>query len=88
MANRLVDRAGMSVADAVVQVQAPWSKGHGPLHMAAAAGKAKSCRILIKEFGLHVDGTGTDGLLLVGRCYFYLSGIPRVRSVSIGRIMF
>ncbi|KAK3129216.1 hypothetical protein QOZ80_6BG0473810 [Eleusine coracana subsp. coracana] len=56
-------RSGMNVMEtvALVLVHAPWSKGHGPLHMAAAAGNVKSCRILIRDFSLHVDAIGIDG---------------------------
>ncbi|TVT98307.1 hypothetical protein EJB05_56400 [Eragrostis curvula] len=51
----------MSVDEAVAQVEAPWSKRHGPLHMAAAAGKLKACKVLIEQFKVNVNGTGTDG---------------------------
>ncbi|KXG35317.1 hypothetical protein SORBI_3002G157400 [Sorghum bicolor] len=61
LAKRLKEHAGMSVDEAVRWVQAPWSKRHGPLHMAAAAGKFKACKYLIKDLGLDVNATGTDG---------------------------
>lgn len=61
LAKRLQDYAGMSVDEAVRSVQAPWNKGHGPLHMAAALGKLKACKYLIKDLGLDVNATGTDG---------------------------
>jgi hypothetical protein len=63
-AERLKRRTGMSIPEAVAQVQAPWSKRHGPLHMAAAAGEARVCNLLIKDkdFKLNVNATGTDGV--------------------------
>ncbi|TVU11121.1 hypothetical protein EJB05_44686 [Eragrostis curvula] len=60
-ATRLKEKWGMSVDEAVAQVEAPWSKRHGPLHMAAAAGKLKACKVLIEQFKVNVNGTGTDG---------------------------
>ncbi|XP_062198616.1 uncharacterized protein LOC133901317 [Phragmites australis] len=61
LAKRLEEKAGMSVDEAVAGVEAPWSKGHGPLHMAASAGKVKVCKFLIEDLKLNVNATGTDG---------------------------
>lgn len=65
LAKRLEEHAGMSVDEAVRWVQAPWSKRHGPLHMAASAGKIKACKYLINDLGLDVNATGTDGSCLL-----------------------
>ncbi|PUZ70115.1 hypothetical protein GQ55_2G199700 [Panicum hallii var. hallii] len=61
LVKRLEEHSGMSVAEAVAGVEVPWSKGHGPLHMAASAGKVKACKFLIKEVQLDVNAIGTDG---------------------------
>ncbi|RLN31197.1 hypothetical protein C2845_PM05G16540 [Panicum miliaceum] len=61
LVERLKQHSGMSVAEAVVRVQAPWSKCHGPLHMAAAAGKVDACKYLIGNLKLDVNAPGTDG---------------------------
>ncbi|CAN6173840.1 unnamed protein product [Urochloa humidicola] len=59
---RLEEHSGMSVEEAVAGVQAPWSEGHSPLHMAAAAGKVDACKYLIGKLKLDVNATGTyDG---------------------------
>ncbi|CAL5075111.1 unnamed protein product [Urochloa decumbens] len=62
LVERLEGYSGMSVVEAVAGVQAPWSKGHSPLHMAAAAGKVDACKYLIRKLELDVNATGTyDG---------------------------
>ncbi|KAG2621107.1 hypothetical protein PVAP13_3NG170200 [Panicum virgatum] len=63
LVERLEKHSGMGVAEAVVSVlfQAPWSKCHGPLHMAAAAGKVDACKYLIRKLKLDVSAAGTDG---------------------------
>jgi len=63
LVERLEKHSGMGVAAAVVSVlfQAPWSKCHGPLHMAAAAGKVDACKYLIWKLKLDVSAAGTDG---------------------------
>ncbi|XP_025804165.1 serine/threonine-protein phosphatase 6 regulatory ankyrin repeat subunit C-like isoform X3 [Panicum hallii] len=73
LVKRLEEHSGMSVAEAVAGVEVPWSKGHGPLHMAASAGKVKACKFLIKEVQLHVNAIGTDGATPL-YCAVYGSG--------------
>ncbi|CAL4910186.1 unnamed protein product [Urochloa decumbens] len=59
-AKKLV-KAGKGVDEAVAAVGDPESKRHGPLHLAAAAGKVEMCKLLIKDFHANVDATDVQG---------------------------
>ncbi|EER98651.1 hypothetical protein BDA96_02G164800 [Sorghum bicolor] len=61
LAKRLA-KAGKSMDEAVAEIKAPWNRGHGPLHLAAAAGKVETCKFLIKDLKVHVDTTGSIGV--------------------------
>jgi len=64
LAKRLA-KAGKSMDEAVAEIKAPWNRGHGPLHLAAAAGKVETCKFLIKDLKVHVDTTGSIGKILL-----------------------
>ncbi|RCV11121.1 hypothetical protein SETIT_2G162100v2 [Setaria italica] len=56
LAKRL-EKAGKSMADVVVGMEAPWDRGYGPLHYAAVAWKVEMCKFLIKDLKFDVDTT-------------------------------
>ncbi|CAN6336394.1 unnamed protein product [Urochloa humidicola] len=58
-AKKLV-KAGKGV-DSVAAIGDAESKRHGPLHLAAAAGKVEMCKLLIKDFHANVDATDVQG---------------------------
>lgn len=45
----------------MAEIKGPWYKGHGPLHMAASAGKMAVCKLLIKDLKLDVNAAADDG---------------------------
>ncbi|TVU49276.1 hypothetical protein EJB05_00580, partial [Eragrostis curvula] len=53
--------AGIGVDEAVAAVDDPGSKRRGPLHLAAAAGKAEVCALLVEEFHADVDAADVEG---------------------------
>ncbi|CAN6340739.1 unnamed protein product [Urochloa humidicola] len=59
-AKKLV-KAGKTVDEAVAGVGDTESNRHGPLHLAAAAGKLEMCKLLIKDFHVNVDETDVHG---------------------------
>ncbi|RCV11122.1 hypothetical protein SETIT_2G162100v2 [Setaria italica] len=61
LAKRL-EKAGKSMADVVVGMEAPWDRGYGPLHYAAVAWKVEMCKFLIKDLKFDVDTTEALGV--------------------------
>ncbi|KAF8712058.1 hypothetical protein HU200_028891 [Digitaria exilis] len=57
-----LEKAGKSFDEAVAGIEAPWNRGHGPLHYAATAGKVEMCKFLIKDLKVDVDTTGNAGV--------------------------
>lgn len=49
-------------------IEAPWNRGHGPLHYAATAGKVEMSKFLIKDLKVDVDTTGNAGNILLLSC--------------------
>ncbi|XP_072147933.1 uncharacterized protein [Setaria viridis] len=60
LAKRL-EKAGKSMAEVVVGMEAPWDRGYGPLHYAAVAWKVEMCKFLIKDLKFDVDTTEALG---------------------------
>lgn len=54
-------KAGKGVEETMAEIKSPWYKGHGPLHMAASAGKIAVCKLLIKDLKLGINAASDDG---------------------------